>query len=317
VKTALSLLLFGISLAVTLIAARTFARRLDRLGTRLGFSEALIGLLTALAADGPELSSALFALARGDHDVGVGVLVGSSTLNLATMIGVSALLAASVRPARATLAREGSVAAAITLLAVALLRGWLASGVAALLAVAVLAPYLVWVLRSGGEAPEEQVPVAPRTAAASGDRPMRHLVGFIALDVVLIVAGSSGMVQSALNLGHHWHISMPVLGVVALGPLTSIPNAMTGIRLGLAGRGEALVGEAFNSNTINLAGGVIVPALFVTLAAASSTGRLELWWLVGMTAVAIALLANRRGLGRAGGMVLIALYAGFLAVALS
>jgi cation:H+ antiporter len=316
-KTVLSILLFAISLAVTLAAARTFARRLDRLGTRLGFSEALIGLLTALAADGPELSSAIFALARGDHDVGVGVLVGSNTFNLATMIGISALLAASVRPARATLAVEGSVGVAITLIAIALLRGWLSSGIATLLAAVVLVPYLAWALRSRrpppGDAPAP--PTAP--AAESRDDPMRHLVGFIALDVLLIVAGSSGMVQAALNLGHYWHISMPVLGVVALGPLTSLPNAMTGIRLGIARRGEALVGEAFNSNTINLAGGVIIPALFVTLAAASSIGRLELWWLLGMTGVTVALLANRHGLGRVGGILLIALYAGFLGIALS
>ena len=48
--------LFLVSLAVTLAAARLFARRLDRLGVRFGFPEALIGLLTALAADGPEIS---------------------------------------------------------------------------------------------------------------------------------------------------------------------------------------------------------------------------------------------------------------------
>ena len=84
--------LFLVSLVVTLEAAGLFARRLDRLGVRFGFPEALIGLLTALAADGPEISSALFALSKGAHDVGVGVLVGSNGFNLAAMIGLSALL---------------------------------------------------------------------------------------------------------------------------------------------------------------------------------------------------------------------------------
>ncbi len=84
---ALAVPLFLVSLAVTLAAARLFARRLDRLGVRFGFPEALIGLLTALAADGPEISSALFALTKGAHDVGVGVLVGSNGFNLAAMIG--------------------------------------------------------------------------------------------------------------------------------------------------------------------------------------------------------------------------------------
>ena len=106
-SAALAVPLFLVSLAVTLAAARLFARRLDRLGVRFGFPEALIGLLTAVAADGPNVSSALFALAKGAHDVGVGVLVGSNAFQLAAMIGVSALLAGAVRLPRETLAARG------------------------------------------------------------------------------------------------------------------------------------------------------------------------------------------------------------------
>jgi cation:H+ antiporter len=114
---ALALPLFLASLAVTLAAARLFARRLDRLGVRFGFPEALIGLLTALAADGPEISSALFALIKGANDVGVGVLVGSNGFNLAAMIGVSALLAEHVRLPREVLALEGLVGLLVTVVA--------------------------------------------------------------------------------------------------------------------------------------------------------------------------------------------------------
>src|SRR5437899_8185366 len=131
---ALAIPLFVFSLAVTLLAARTFARRLDQLGVRFGFPEALIGLLTALAADGPEISSALVALAKGEHGVSVGVLVGSNAFNLAAMLGVSALLAGAVVLARETLLLEGLVGLVITLIAAALLLRWLAVPVAAVLA---------------------------------------------------------------------------------------------------------------------------------------------------------------------------------------
>src|SRR5436305_13188753 len=109
--------LFLLSLTVTLAAARLFARRLDRLGVRFGMPEALIGLLTALAADGPEITSALFALIQGEHDVGVGVLVGSNGFNLAAMIGLSALVAGRVQLPREVLRLEGTVGLLITLLA--------------------------------------------------------------------------------------------------------------------------------------------------------------------------------------------------------
>src|ERR671932_136334 len=89
--------LFLASLVVTLAAAASFARRLDVVGLRLGLPETLLGLLTALAADAPELSSAIAALAKGAHGVGVGVVVGSNVFNLAAMVGVSAVLWGGVR----------------------------------------------------------------------------------------------------------------------------------------------------------------------------------------------------------------------------
>jgi Ca2+/Na+ antiporter len=40
----------------------------------------------------------------------------------------------------------------------------------------------------------------------------------------LIVAGSAGMVQTALSLAGDWHVPNALLGALILGPLTSIPN---------------------------------------------------------------------------------------------
>jgi cation:H+ antiporter len=323
---ALAAPLFLVSLVVTLAAARLFAGRLDRLGVRFGFPEALIGLLTALAADGPEISSALVALAKGAHDVGVGVLVGSNGFNLAAMIGLSAVLAGRVRLPREVLALEGLVGLLVTVLAGALLLGWLSPAGAAGLSVVVLLPYLTLVI-AGPRLLERHAhrPRSPTTRLAralhehpgperppdSLEDPTHHLLGLIVVDVALIVAGSAGMVETALTLGDHWHISNAVLGTLILGPLTSIPNASTAIRLGRAGRGAALVGETFNSNTINLSAGVIIPSLFVTLAEVSTLGKLQLAWLLAATLFTLAALARPGGMRRSGGALLIALYFAF------
>jgi cation:H+ antiporter len=119
------------------------------------------------------------------------------------------------------------------------------------------------------------------------------------------------MVETAISLGHDWHIPSPVLGVLILGPLTSIPNAATAVRLGLAGRGAALVGETFNSNTINLAAGVVVPSLFVALAAISTLGKLQLAWLLAANLFTLAALARPGGMSRGAAAGLIALYLAF------
>lgn len=312
--------LFLVSLAVTLAAARLFARRLDRLGVRFGFPEALIGLLTALAADGPEISSALFALAKGAHDVGVGVLVGSNGFNLAAMIGVSALLAGSVRVARETLIFEGTVGLLITLLAAALLLRWLSPPGATVLGAFVVVPYLAVVVagpRFRGRRLSRLSRALHEHAATerppdTSTNPTHHLLGLILVDVALIVGGSAGMVESALSLAGDWHISNAVLGVLILGPLTSIPNALTAVRLGMADRGAALVGETFNSNTINLGFGLIVPSLFVTFTAVTTLGKLQLAWLVAATLFTLGALARPEGMRRSDAVMLVVLYFAFV-----
>ena len=81
--------------------------------------------------------------------------------------------------------------------------------------------------------------------------------------------------------------------------------------VGRAGRGAALVGETFNSNTINLAAGVIIPSLFVTLTDVGTLGSLQLAWLLAATLFTLTLLAVPGGMRRGGGTALIALYFAF------
>lgn len=302
-------LLFIVSLVATLLAASAFARRLDRLGAHFGLPEALIGLLTALAADGPEISSSLVALIKGDHGVSTGVLVGSNVFNLAAMIALSALLVGCIRLPGKVLVPEGVVQVLVIIITGTLLLGWLPVLVAVIMLAAVLGPYLIVLIREPRTAGESRV--GPGTQERLDD-PSRHLLAIVALDVPLIVAGSLGMVQAALSLGTRWHIPGALLGVLILGPLTSIPNAVTAVRLGLGGRGSALVSEAFNSNTINLVAGIAVPALLVTIAARTALAQVDVAWLLAITAVCLTLLSRPRGMRRPGAALVIALYAGFV-----
>lgn len=104
-----------------------------------------------------------------------------------------------------------------------------------------------------------------------------------------------------------------LVGVLVLAVVTSLPNAYTGVRLGLARRRSALVSETMNSNTINLVGGLAIPALFVGVA----TTGLECAdgvWLLAVTALTLALLAPNGGVRRTGGALLVASWLAFAVV---
>ena len=82
-----------------------------------------LGLLTALAADGPEIASSLTALAKGAGGVSLGVVVGSNLFNIAAMVGVSALIVGFVRLRREALMLEGAVALSACAIVTALVLG--------------------------------------------------------------------------------------------------------------------------------------------------------------------------------------------------
>jgi cation:H+ antiporter len=330
---AVALLVFAGALLVTLAASEALVRGLDRLGARLGLSEGLLGLLTALGADAPEISSALAALHAGRRDVGLGVVLGSNIFNLAALLGVGALLAGRVHVRRAGLLLDGGVAVLATLVVAGLTGGVLAPIATAALLLLLFVPYclalgapprrlarlplprrLARLLALAVREVDHEVAEDPRVGeeGAHGVGPWGPAL-FIPIALALIVGGSLVLVAAALTLAAAWRVPDALVGTVALAALTSLPNAYAAARLALQGRGAAVVSETLNSNTINVLAGIALPALIFGGVPAGGSGLLDLLWLLGMTAAVLALLARRRGLTRPGGVAIIALYVLFVA----
>jgi cation:H+ antiporter len=242
-------------------------------------------------------------------------VLGSNVFNLAAMIGVSAILAGAIHLSRRSLVIEGIVALLSAVIAGGLILDLLPAGVAVAAFVLVAIPYLVLLAR--GRLHLAHPASSPQPRAARPPQAAWKVTSLIAMAVVLIVLGAEGMVHTALSLAGHWNVSHVIVGVLILAVLTSLPNAYTAIRLGTSDRGTALVSEALNSNTINLAGGVMIPALIVGLGASTGLVKFDLAWFIGMTVVALLVLGRPGGARGRHGVLLIALYLGFVVVHLA
>src|ERR1700682_5350335 len=142
-STAFALVVFAVGLGVSLGASEFLVRGFGRLGANGGLAAGLVGLLTALGADAPEISSAIAAQFSGAKDVGLGVILGSNLFNLAALLGFSAVVAGRVSFRRILLALDGGVALWATLAVGAMLLRGLAPAIALVL---VLAVFLFYVL---------------------------------------------------------------------------------------------------------------------------------------------------------------------------
>ena len=314
-----ALLVFAGAFALTVASSVVLARELDRIGERLGFSEALLGIVTALGADAPEIASAVAAIVAGHEDTGVGVVVGSNVFNLAGLLGVSALIAGPVRIHAHGLALTGGVAIAVAIIGGLVAVGVLPGAAGFILALLALAPYVtVSALHARARA---RLPHFLREAVveeqqdARRDEFARPATGVDALAVVpalaAVVGGAYGMVAAAQSLADRWDVSDVVIGALVLAALTSIPNLIAAVRLARHGRGAACVSESLNSNNANILVGLCIPALFLGLGSASGIEIFAACWMVGMTAVAVA-LGFGRGLTRREGTAIIALYVVFV-----
>jgi Ca2+/Na+ antiporter len=81
---------FVVAALVSLATSWILVSRLERVGERLGWSEALLGIVAALAADAPEVTSAVTALYHHEQRLGAGVVIGSNVFSLAGLLRLGA-----------------------------------------------------------------------------------------------------------------------------------------------------------------------------------------------------------------------------------
>ena len=328
ISTGLAIVVFLLGLGLSLGATEVLVNGLGRLGGKLGLAAGLLGLLVALGADAPEISSAITALLSGAKDVGLGVILGSNLFNLAAVLGLSAVIAGRLQFRRILVALDGGVALLATgVIALLLLAGLPPIASMALLG-ALFVPYVFLLTAQPHQVERLALPRGGRHRLALVARLVHPEPGlsepgpsaswgpvwWIVPSIAAIVGGSYVMVSNALVLADRWHVSRPILGAVVLAAITSLPNAYAAVRLALRQNGAAVVSEAFNSNTLNLLAGIAVPALVVGSVTAVRGSATDLRWLLGLTVIALALGYAQRGLNRASGLLLIACYLGFLAI---
>jgi cation:H+ antiporter len=319
------LTLFVLGAVVSLAASWLLVTRLERIGARLGLSEALLGMLAALAADGPEITSAATALIGGHAQIGAGVVIGSNVFNLAALLGLGALIAGRIVLHRRVLAFEGLTAVAIASVCLGVVLGALSAAMGVLACAVVLIPYVAvssgpmrqrwlppawrrWLMEAVAEEEVELAGALDHARAGKVDV-------FVAIAALLVVVGASvAMEQTASTLGARHAVPEIVVGGLVLAAVTSLPNAVSAIYLAGRGRGAATLSTALNSNALNVLAGLMIPAAIVGLGGRSGETTLITAWYAGLTILALGLAFAGSGLRRAAGFTIITGYIALVVV---
>jgi cation:H+ antiporter len=134
---------FPVAAAAALGASFLLVTRLERLADRWHLSEAILGLVVALAADSPEISSAVTASVRGQTAIGVGVVLGSNVFNLAALLGLGAIVAGRIVLHRKVVVLEGVTALWVASVTVIVISTGVGAGAGLALVLVVVVPYVI------------------------------------------------------------------------------------------------------------------------------------------------------------------------------
>lgn len=323
--------IFSVCAVLMTISSFVLSGSLSTLKVRFHISGGLLGMLAALGAATPEISSAGTALFVKQHDVGVGIIVGSNLFNLAALLGLCALLAGRLPLRMQAIVLNGAIALLVTLVMCSLVFGLISAPVSVVFLLCVLVPYAIvsgltasrmkrWRLPAGIRTfvTEAFAPAHPAPESGLADVPTSWSwawMGGAALIVIIVTC--MGMVRSAVFLSDAWKLNKTILGVVILAVFTGIPDVITAIKLARDGRGTAVMSEALNSNTLNILFGICLPATLFGVGSLAGQTLFSVWWLLGITAINLALLYGTKGFTRMGGALSVGLYVVFISVVIA
>lgn len=322
---------FILGAGVSLATSWLLVSRLERVGERLAFSEAHLGIVAALAADTPEITASVAALAHHQQTIGAGVVLGSNVFNLAALLGLGAVVAGRIDLHRKVILFGGTVAMSVGAACLLSVGGQLPAWAGLSVVLVILFAYVTLLTVHKGVLRRLHLPETWSTwlraavveeeleleEAIHPPRATRRDALMAVGALVIVVLASVAMEQGASTLGGHFGIPEIVVGGLVLAAVTSLPNAVSAVYLARRGRGAATLSTALNSNSLNVAAGLLIPAAVVGLAKPSGSGLLVAGWYVALTALTLLLAYAGRGLGRVSGGAIIAAYIVFVVMLLA
>ncbi len=277
--------------------AQYFVDGASALAARFNVSQLVIGLtIVAMGTSLPEASVSIIAALRNSADVAVGNVLGSNSINIMVILGLTAVLA-PLRVEKSTRTYELPFTVFITGVLIYMGRsgslGFLQGCILWLLFIGYLF-YLRYTGKEDGTADEVQLP-------------LWRLALYILVGPALLLLGSNLAVKAAVEIALLLEISQRFIGltIVALG--TSLPELVTCLVAGLEGKDDIAVGNIVGSNIFNIlfvlgSSALIMPVTF------QKAFIFDGWVSLG-AAVLLLVCAWRGKLGRSGGLVLLAAYA--------
>lgn len=231
------------------LGAEGMVRGAVKLAAYLGVPSLIIGLtVVAFGTSAPELVVSSIAAARGHSAIALGNVLGSNIINIALVLGLSAVVAPIAISAE-ILRRDIPVVAVVTLAVVLMM--FLGDQVGRIDALILLVIFVGHTFYSYKLAQREQL---RRTTAPGWERPALKPIhiAFLIGGTLILAAGAEGMVRGAAAIAEAFGVSKRIIGVTIVAFGTSVPELAASVVAAKHKESDLAIGNVVGSNLYNM-----------------------------------------------------------------
>lgn len=249
-ESLLPLILLAVGFVALILGANWLVNGATSVGIRAKLSPLIIGLtIVAFGTSLPEMIVNIFSCAKGSPGLAIGNIIGSNTMNILLILGVSSMIW-PIDVSRGSIRRDipvGFVATlAITLMAnyfftkEACTINWI-EGIALLLMG--FAYLLLTMLKNNPREEVEDIQAA---------MPLGKTILAIVAGIVGLYIGGELVSRNAQILAKNWGMSESTIGLTVVATATSLPELITSIVAALKKNSGIAIGNVLGSNILNI-----------------------------------------------------------------
>lgn len=251
-ESLIPLLLLAVGFVALILGANWLVNGATSIGVRAKLSPLIIGLtIVAFGTSLPELIVNIFSCAKGSPGLAIGNIIGSNTMNILLILGVSATIW-PIDVSRVSIRRDIPAGFFATLVIALMANDFFMSKDAVIdvnwiegvILLACGIGYLLLTLRKNDD--------ADKADDAQEAMPWGKTILSLVLGIVGLYLGGELVSRNAQILARNWGMSESTIGLTVVATATSLPELITSIVAATKKNSGIAIGNVLGSNILNI-----------------------------------------------------------------
>lgn len=281
------------------------------LALHLGLSPLIVGLtVVALGTSIPETLVSVQAAIGHQGGIALGNVIGSNILNIALVLGLSALLHPLKVDSHLVKADVPLLVGATFMLVVLLEDLHISRMEGAFLLLCIMGYVVGNIMTVKRTSPAEDV-IEGMEVPKDPNKTLKKDIGFLCIGLVSLAFGANFLVSGAVDLARLWGLSEALIGLTIVSIGTGTPELATALMAAHRKTSDLAIGNAVGSNLFNIMFVLGIAGLIVPMDAVGIRSS-DLYVMLGVTILLLPTVWTGYVLDRKEGFVFLAIYVGYL-----